>query len=624
MLKKILVTALVSVLAACYNGDAQTKYSFRHQQGKYDYDDYMYYDDSIFDMEASQFNPKLASASIGFAMASFASMDATDYANKSQNAKRLLTSIGFTDFDVNENYKKKPGADTIGLLAAKKQIGEYTVVAIGIRGAAYYSEWASNFTLGNRDDHYHQGFYQAAEEYVSWSKKYFETHNITGKVKIWTSGYSRAGATCNIASGLFADMLNKGEKPFGDKVELTRNHFYSYCFEAPKGAPRIVDSKGKVTAKSADYNNIINMVNVNDPVPMVAMTELGFTRYGRDMYMPDPLTTLHYEDHFANMYGLYNAVSNHSVLGEYRILNFKYVTVSGDGVGSDQSAHSMSQALFLKEFVSDLVLNGLTGNGKRSLDECLEYYDTEIQTGLRNVFKLLYESETFVGSIVDVGVSLISDLSILDQIDGLISDILVEGKDAFVNDIKQLLIRGLNKMDMDCDAMETVNNLVAFLGVVADELIAAFMFGKQYELLNFLSLDNIKAIASGHYPELCAAHVRALDSQYVSNPYTDYEKMSGQYYRLTVYDSDTSIVIKNGNDIIVRINDGGEINNHISYFKHGSYIEIFLPYYEEYQVTLGEKNGVYLEYFDSNLETYVDAGIDETSIKEFTIKPANN
>ena len=619
--KRILVFLLTVCITACSNNkNSAAKYSFKHQQGTSDYEDSMYYDDSFFDQDATVFNPQLASASISFAMASFASMSTSDYKNKSQNAKNLLTKLGFTDFDVNEDYKKLPDSDTIGLLAAHKKIGNYTVVAIGVRGAAYYSEWASNFTLGNRDDGYHQGFYKAATDYINWTKEYFTKYHISGDVKIWAAGYSRAGATTNVASGLFAEMLNNGEKPFGDGVNLTRNHYYAYCFEAPMGAPNKKDSSGKVIVKGEGYNNIFNMLNVNDVVPLVAMHELGFTRYGIDMYFPDPLTTLNYENHFSNMKKLYEKVSNHDVLGDYRILDFQYFTLNGINREVDQKAHSMSQGLFLKEVVADLTLKGISGNGSRPLDECLQYYDENIQLGLRNVFRLLYESEAFKGSIVDIAVSLVSDLSILDQADALFSDILVEGKTAFINDLKQILIRGINRMNMDIDALETVNNLVNFIGVVADELISAFTNNKQYEFFNFLSVNNIKGIASGHYPELCASHVRALDKNYVSNPYTAYDKMSGQYYHLTVENITDSIVIKNNGKEIVRINNGEEINNHISYFKRANAYEIYLPYYEEYEVSIGDKSDVLLEYYDTHYEEYREIDLGFKKASQFIIK----
>lgn len=54
------------------------------------------------------------------------------------------------------------------------------------------------------------------------------------------------------------------------------------------------------------------------------------------------------------------------------------------------------------------------------------------------------------------------------------------------------------------------------------------------------------------------------------------EKMDGQYYNLLVENTDTSIIIMNNNGIIVRINNGDEIDNSISYYdnEYQEYIDV--------------------------------------------------
>ena len=598
-LKRLFLLPLVVCLCSCvYGKNGYTKFNFRHQQAATDYNDYMYYSDAIFDKDADEFNPKLASASISFAMASFASMDETNYANKSKNAKTLLENIGFKEFETNQMYKEKPQSDTIGVLAANKRVGNYTVVAISFRGAAYFSEWASNFTLGNREDGYHEGFRTAADNALSFVKDYFANKNIHGDIKIWTTGYSRGGATCNIMSGLIDESLNKGEKPFGDSVNLTRNHLYAYCFEAPQGAPNRRDSENHVIVKSNAFNNIFNILNVNDPVPLVAMHELGFTRYGVDLYLPDPLTVLDYKGHFENMNYLYDRMDNHLVLGSYQIDQFKYKGIS--------EAHSMSQGLFLKDFIADLSLQGISHCGTIPMDECLDFYVNNVQTGLRSLFKTLYESEQFKGSLVDIGIAMLSDLGVLDELDYLVSDLIVEGSDAFINDFRPILTRGLNSLNLDIDVKQTVDELLEFLKIIGSEMFAAVLSGKNYELLSWFNKDNIKSIASGHYPELCAAHVRALDDSFVDNPFTDYEKMDGQYYYLKVDYTREPIVIKHNGKVIVNINNGEEIDNSISYCRKVATYEIYLPYHEHYEVQFGENVDMELYYYSNEYQEMVE------------------
>ena len=595
--KKIFFLPIIICICACSSGGkGYAKYSFRHQQGTADYDDYMYYDDEIFNQDSTVFNPQLASASISFAMASFASMDETNYVTKSKNAEKLLKKIGFNEFETNQWFKEKPGSDTIGVLAAKKKIGDYTVVAIGLRGAAYYSEWASNFTLGNREDGYHDGFRTAADNTINYTKEYITKHNVSGDIKLWIAGYSRAGATANLTAGLLDEQINKGQKPFGDGVNLTRNHLYAYCFEAPQGAPKTYDSEDHVVVKGSDFDNIFNILNINDPVPLVAMKELGFSRYGIDLYLPDPLTNLDYEEHMKNMKSLYNKVSNHEVLGEYKIDQFIWKGIS--------NAHAMSQGLFLREVISDLTLNGISHGGTIALENCLEFYATNIQEGLRNLFKTLYLSDAFKGSLIDLGLAMVTDLGIIDEVDYLISDLVAEGPQAFIDDFRPILTRGLNSLNLGVDVKQTVDQLIEFIKVIGYEMFSAMVSGKCYEMLSWFNAGNLKCIASGHYPELCAAHVRALDTSYVNNPYTNYEKMNGQYYFLTVKADNGSINIKSNDKVVVNINNGEEINNRISYYKKGAEYRIYLPYNEPYKVQFGGNFEFDLAYYDSEYQEY--------------------
>ena len=617
--KKLLILSFIICLCGCSIKETTfKKYSFYHQQGTSDYSDYMYYDDSIFEGESTTFNPSLASASIGVAMASFASMKTTDYKEKSVNIRELSNKMGFIDFTVNDGYLNKPGTDTIGLIGAHKRINDYEVVLISVRGAAYFSEWASNFTIGKQDDGYHDGFKKAADEYINFTKEYFNKFNITGDVKLWSSAYSRGGATLNIASGLIDDALNKNEKIFGENVNLTRNHFYSYCFEPPKGSPNTKDENGNIIIKGEEYNNIFNLLNVNDPIPLVAPTELGFSRYGQDLYFPDPLTTLNYQKHFSNMNALYNKISNHQELGNYPMFNFQYKSFSGLKGKDNENAHNMSQALFLRELVTDLVKYGLSHLTLLTKEEILDNYNDKIQPGVRNLFAMLYEGESFKGSFMDIASALVTDLGIANELDILVSDLTVEGLDAFMNDIKPIITRGFHKLKLDVDVDNIVNGLINALEAIGCLLIKSFVSGKQYQLFNFINKDNLKALIAGHYPELNAAHVRALDSNYVDNPFTDYEKLSGQYYKLFI-ENDESIQIKHNNELIVNIGIGKAIKNRISYIKRKTGYEIYLPYYEKYEVKINKDSNVELSYFDNNKEDYINIDLANNPISSFVI-----
>ena len=204
MKRKILLLLLAAVLLAGGScaGHAES-YPFRYQSQTGDYGSVMYYDDSLFDNPSSEYNPSLATASISFAMASFGSSEGDDdYTEKSRNAEDLLGRIGFTGIAPNDFYREKPGTDSLGCIFAHKEIGGRLMIACGIRGANYGAEWASNVTIGAgtaRD--YHQGFYEGSEIFLKSLKDYIAAEGITGDIRLWIVGYSRAGAVCNISAG---------------------------------------------------------------------------------------------------------------------------------------------------------------------------------------------------------------------------------------------------------------------------------------------------------------------------------------------------------------------------------------------------------------------------------------
>ena len=606
-IKKFLILPLVALICACSTSNNSLKIKFRHQQGTSDYNDYCYYTDDVFEQDATVYNPKLASMSISFAMASFASMRIGDYEKKSYNAKGFLEKAGFTGFEANDFYKIRPETDTIGLVAANKKIGDYTLVALGVRGAAYFSEWASNFTLGPEENYYHKGFKDAADYYISFAKTYIKSQKITGNIKIWTSGYSRGGATCNIAAGLINQISESDSKIFGENTSFSKNNFFVYTFEAPRGAPYIKDEKGKLTVKSEKYNNIFNIVNFNDVVPLIAPKELGFTRFGKDIYLPDPVLNLNYESHMNKMQRLYYKIDNHEVLGNYKISDFSYRVMKGFGTDENINSHKMTQGLFLKEFVSDLAEIGVASLAKQDDQTPLEFYVEEIQGGLRDTFSLLYNSEAFKGSFVNVGIAMVTDLGIINEIDYLVSDLTIEGYKAFVEDFSPLLTRALNKLALEVDVTLIVSSMLKILEVVGVQLFNAFLNGKSYELFNWINVDNVKAIASGHYPELCAAHVRALDDDYVLNPFDEYDKMDGKYYVLTVTGDSDNIIVKNNGNTIVNTNPEKAISNGIAYIKKKKEYKIYLPYHEKYEVEVDKSATILLSYFDTDIEEFVES-----------------
>lgn len=118
--------------------------------------------------ELTQTELSLASASFDLTVAAYASnennvlspttrsWDNTYYPGKDKNAKNMLEECGFSHFESYETYDSAPTNDSIGYVIASKKIKvwdeeskankEYTLVAVGVRGAGYGAEWAGNVT----------------------------------------------------------------------------------------------------------------------------------------------------------------------------------------------------------------------------------------------------------------------------------------------------------------------------------------------------------------------------------------------------------------------------------------------------------------------------------------------
>ena len=157
---------------------------------------------------------------------------------QSDTVKGFFETIGFENFEANSYYHERTSFDSIGVAIASKKVGDYTVIAVVPRSGGYFLEWGNNVFLGDgsNSDYMHEGWYNAANNLLDFLDKYVTKNNITGNVKLWMAGYSRGGATTNIAAGLLDNKIDKGQKIFSTGAKLTHDNLYAYTFEAPQGA----------------------------------------------------------------------------------------------------------------------------------------------------------------------------------------------------------------------------------------------------------------------------------------------------------------------------------------------------------------------------------------------------
>lgn len=587
----ISIVLTLSLFSCSKSTTSLPSFSFSYASGKNDdFSSTVYYSDDYFLAPSSTYNPSLATASLCFALSSMSSNTFNvggDYSHRYINAEKFLGNASFNSLYVNEGYKKKPETDSIGLVYANKKIDGDTMVAIGIRGANYQQEWASNVTLGEyADNSYHKGFYTAAKELLDTLKTYIEAQNITGSIKLWITGYSRAGAVANIASGLLDESILKSNPILGDKVSLTKDDLYSFCFEPPQGVYYDV-GKDEVEVHGEGYNNIFNIVSGNDPVPLVAMNVYGFTRFGVDKYLSNRISDKDYSSSIAKIKNVYSNMPDYATNGgEYYIDNFVY---KGITLKKDVKHVNWTSGLFLEEFTSTLG----TCIGTRS------DYVSKVQEGLRNVFALIYKNGAPKGSFIDIGINLVKQILSGDEADVLMDD-LMHSSSFFVKDLVPLLQRTLTSSGIEIDVKTIFSNLEYFLSTFVG------LFASNPSLImSLMSSDNVKALASAHYQSLCYANMMARDPNYSSDIVTS--DMSGRYYYFESEETSKPFVIKKNGTPVAELRDGNvvDLSSEITYaIDHNKFVA-YLPIDKGYSIEVGKGTTASLSVYEPSKIKFV-------------------
>ncbi len=288
------------------------------------------YTDSLFNERSQVYNDDLAYASICLAGAAGNSNEGgTNWASKSKNIISFMQQTGCKDVQVNDGYKAIPTElANIGVAVGYKDIkvdkGDYRLFVIGVRGISYMGEWAGNLRIGTSGNH--QGFQEARDGVLGFVMPYIKDHvEKDQKVKIWISGFSRAGATSNLVARwlhcwildrittpgkyqtrprtsfnmagyndayrsdhtVLAANYSKEQLAYTERVAFDVNYvdrsvqfsnadLYAYPVAAPQGA---VEDKTVGASRSSFEPPIHNLINPDDYVPQVAMSWFGFSRY---------------------------------------------------------------------------------------------------------------------------------------------------------------------------------------------------------------------------------------------------------------------------------------------------------------------------------------------------------
>ena len=528
------------------------KLTFRYPNGS-DRSAVCYYSDEYFSASAYTYNPSLATMSISFAMSAFASEDQSRYANKSINARNLLKEIGVAEsaIDTNEWFTLRPETDSIGVVSGSKPVtvnGEiYTLIAVAMRGGGYGREWASNFTIGESGQH--NGFDTAKNNVLDYLKTYIAEQKISGPVKFWLTGFSRAAAVANLVSG----ELDKGYD-FGADIAYTPEDVYAYCFEPPAGA--LVDD----VRNQSVYYNIFNIVNQSDPVPFVAPSSLGFARYGIDRYLPSAQASSNYLTERAAMLRIYNALDGSAPydVDNFRMqrLNLKNLFSKEKSVVEEDLKNNYSQGVYLSNYVSTLAKEYIKDR---------QNYVTRYQDEIREVCSILYGcSDAQQKALSDALTAQISanwPKAVTAYFNPLATN---EEVYSIVSDWLAAAVKEANVTDYD---EETVRSA----GAALSDLLVNLLIQHPNEAATLA--ENLHGIAEAHYWDLCFAWMASMDENYKRGAEVSFNQGNYRIVRVncdvdvSVKDDDGKVVAQivnenpqdiRGSSIISAINENGE------------------------------------------------------------------
>ena len=271
------------------------------------------YADDFFRGDAREADERLRAMSFAFCMACFPSTEASNYERVYRNAEALLGEIGFTDLVVNDDFRRPPAGETLGILAAHKVIGQgddaFSVVAVGLRGADYGDEWADNILLEESGEA--EGFARGADNLAAFLRDYLAriADALCARVKIWLSGFSRVAAIVN----LLGAKIDREADSYGTRTE----DLFVYTFECPAAAPAEDDRA---------YPSIHNFINPHDLVPYLAPRKWGFKRYGVDDGAVPRISSEEFRRRFGEVKKVLRKLNPELV---YDILDFRPVCLDG-------------------------------------------------------------------------------------------------------------------------------------------------------------------------------------------------------------------------------------------------------------------------------------------------------
>ena len=419
--------------------------------------------------------------SLEFELASFGSSNAS-LKKQNRNQFDYLKQTGFRDYDCNSVFKEEASYNSIAVGAARKTVrdgsGTATLIACGIRGHNYGSEWVGNCYCGETGNH--KGFELARDQVVKFLKSYIKKYHVTGRIKLWVVGYSRGAAVANLVGGYLDD-----QNPF-DNVTLRAKDLYVYCFEPPMCA----DSSN---VNRSNYKNIHNVINPCDLIVQIPLASWGFGRYGVSHYLPSASMTKDYAALRNNMiltfYKDYPGIISPVFIDTFQMLSFDphklTLTETGDRV-TPVEFYGMLEKAIVRD-VMPTRADYLKYQG--DIMELMIYLNAVDDSQKEEAFRLFAEKLSFHAE------RLLRELTAGDVAkagDDILNDLTKSLNAAGITDYDSKQLKGL---------VRNFVALVATLAVNDPELTATL-------------LVNLPGLLAGHLPECSSAWIHSLPADY--------------------------------------------------------------------------------------------------------------
>lgn len=239
------------------------------------------YNEDLFRKDSLEFSNQLALMSLKLNQTTFR-IDYAEPENQAIYIGRLLEDLGYSDVELNEDFTSGiTSGDTVCAACAHKTIIQdgkpYTLLVILTRGATYDNEWQSNMFSYPTPDYKgdNAGYSKCKDKILDFTKDYISDHEISGDIKVWTTGYSRGAGIIDL---LGADLIRNPRKALGNSVKLQPRDVFCYTF----GTPNVASISGDY--KDSKYDRIHNVFDSGD-ISASLPPSAGFARYGTQ-YVP--------------------------------------------------------------------------------------------------------------------------------------------------------------------------------------------------------------------------------------------------------------------------------------------------------------------------------------------------